>query len=95
MPYDPKPINTSHITLPDELQKLIEFLAENTHDTWARQRISEGWTYGPERNDTTKTHPDLVPYHDLPETEKQYDRNTAIEALKFIISLGYEITGPV
>ena len=92
MTYDPKPIDTAHITLPDDLQGLIELLAENTHDTWARQRISEGWMYGPERDDRAKTNPDLVPYRDLPDSEKEYDRNTAAETLKVIISMGYKIS---
>jgi hypothetical protein len=95
MPYEPKPIDTSRTTLPDDLQGMIELLAENTHDTWASRRIAEGWTWGPERDDETKTHPDLVPYWDLPESEKEYDRNTAAETLKVIISLGYRIVRSV
>jgi ryanodine receptor 2 len=89
--YQPKPINTTAVRLPDYLIELTEKLAENNHDHWAQKRIDEGWTYGPNRDDTKKTHPDLVPYAELPESEKDYDRITAMEALKTIIALGFKI----
>ena len=85
------PISTEGFALPPELDDLIEQLAENSHDHWARQRIGEGWTYGPERDDILKTHPDLVPYADVPENEKEYDRTSVIETLKVILTLGYQI----
>jgi len=91
MTYQPNPIETSNITLPKELEDLLEHLAENTHDNWAMQRLKGGWTYGPERNDAEKKHPCLVPYTDLPESEKEYDRVTAIQTLKAITVLGYTI----
>jgi len=89
--YDPKPIDTSDVVLPEELLSLTEKIAENVHDVWAEGRISEGWTYGAEQDTEKKTTPLLVPYNKLPESEKDYDRNTALETLKFIVSLGYEI----
>jgi len=91
MSYQPKPIDTSGVTLPEELRNLKERLAENAHDIWARQRMSEGWTYGPARDDAAKKHPDLVPYSELPESEKEYDRKAAMETLKAIAALGYEM----
>lgn len=91
MEYKPDPIDTSHIVLPEDLVALLERLAENTHDIWAKQRMAEGWKYGPARDDRKKEHPDLVPYSILPEGEKEYDRRTAMEALKVIYALGYEI----
>lgn len=89
--YVPAPISTRGITLPVELDTLIEKLAENNHDHWARQRIEDGWTYGSRRDDDLKTHPDLVPYADVPESEKEYDRISVVETLKVILSLGYQI----
>jgi len=89
--YNPKPLNTSKVKLSADLLELTELLAKNTHDIWAVQRFAEGWKYGTERNDERKEHPCLVPYEDLPESEKEYDRNTAIETLKVIIQLGYKI----
>ena len=94
MPYHPKSIPTDDVVLLPDLQKLTELLAENTHDLWAAQRMAEGWRYGPERNDIDKLNPCLVPYADLPESEKEYDRITAMGALKTIIKLGYRIVPP-
>lgn len=91
MSYNPKPIDTSKVTLKEEILKLTELLAENAHDIWARQRMSEGWIYGPKRDDATKRHPDLVPYGELPDSEKEYDRKAAMETLKAIIALGYKV----
>lgn len=92
MNYTPNPINTDHVVLNEELLQLVEKLAENVHDVWAASRIAEGWTYGPVRDDATKQTPCLVPYDRLPESEKDYDRNTAMGTLKLILSLGFEIT---
>jgi hypothetical protein len=89
--YEPKLIDTSRVRLTEQILDLAELLAENTHNLWAKQRMAEGWRHGPERNDTTKEHPSLVPYRDLPDSEKEYDRITAMEALKAIITLGYRI----
>ena len=91
MLYDPKPIDTGKIELPPEIVKLTEALAENSHENWAVGRIKEGWKYGPQRDDNQKTHPLLVAYSELPDSEKQYDRNSAMETLKVIYSLGYKI----
>ncbi|MBO5805212.1 MAG: Ryanodine receptor Ryr [Bacteroidales bacterium] len=90
--YVPKPLDCSEIELPRSLKQLTEEIAENVHEVWAQGRIDEGWKYGPERNDDKKEHPCLVPYNKLPETEKEYDRNTAIGTLKLIMKLGYKIT---
>lgn len=91
MTYTPTPIDTTGVTLSKDLMELRERLAENAHDHWAMQRMSEGWQLGPVRDDSKKEHPDLVPYRDLPESEKTYDRNAAIETLRAIIALGYRI----
>lgn len=89
--YTPKPIETASITLPKELEELTEKLAENAHDHWAVGRMAAGWSYGPARDDEKKLHPDLVPYDELAESEKEYDRNSAMETLKAVLALGYEI----
>lgn len=89
--YIPAPINTDEIILSEELIALIELIAANVHDVWAAGRIKEGWCYGETKNAEKKTTPCLVPYNELPESEKEYDRNTAIETLKLITKLGYEI----
>jgi len=89
--YNPKPLDTSKIELSNDLLELTELLAKNTHEVWATQRFAEGWKYGTERNDIEKLHPCLVAYEDLPESEKEYDRNTAMETLKAIVKLGFKI----
>jgi hypothetical protein len=90
--YSPQPLDTSDVLLPDTLFTLLERLAENTHDVWAAQRIKEGWEYGPMRDDANKKHPCLVPYADLPESEKEYDRKTSAETIKAVMALGYVIS---
>lgn len=89
--YKPAPADTSHIELPEELNTLVEDMAKNVHEVWSAGRIREGWTYGPVRDDTKKTHPCLVPYEELPESEKDYDRATSQETLKFILKSGFSI----
>ena len=89
--YKPIPVDTSDVVLPDELLALTERIAANVHDVWAVSRQQEGWTYGEVRDSVAKTTPCLVPYDDLPESEKEYDRNTAIETLRLIVKLGYSI----
>lgn len=91
MTYLPKPIQTEDIPLGDDILALSELLARNAHDVWARERMKQGWVYGPVRDDGKKEHPCLLPYEALPESEKEYDRKTAMETLKVIVSLGYEI----
>lgn len=90
--YKPAPINTTGIELSDDLKQLAELLAKNVHDVWAKSRISQGWKYGDKRDDDKRTHPCLVPYEELPEVEKDYDRNTSIETLKLILKLGFKIS---
>jgi len=94
MDYQPHPIDTSTVTLPPALQALSERLAENAHELWAAQRIKEGWTYGPQRDDTKKQHPCLVPYAALPESEREFDRITCLSGIKVILQLGYHILPP-
>jgi hypothetical protein len=89
--YEPKPIDVSHVTLSEGVLRLEEVLARNAHDVWALQRMREGWRYGLQRNDVRKEHPSLVPYEELPESERTYDRNAVMETLKAIAALGYRI----
>lgn len=89
--YIPQPIDTTDVKLPEELGLLVEKMSKNVHEVWAETRINQGWKFGEQRNDELKTHPCLVPYEELPEEEKEYDRNTAIGTLKLIIKLGFNI----
>lgn len=90
--YTPHPVDTSDIQLPEELTPLLEAMAKNVHETWAQERIRQGWSYGPQRDDAQRHHPCLVAYEELPEAEKDFDRNTSVETLKLILKLGFRIT---
>lgn len=87
--YMPQPADTEGIVLPEELELLTEQMARNVHAVWAETRMAQGWKYGPERDDHKKLHPCLVPYDELPEAERTYDRNTSISTLKFILKQGF------
>jgi len=89
--YIPQPIDTSDVKLPEDLELLVEQMSKNVHEVWAETRINQGWTFGEKRNDDLKTHPCLIPYEELPEEEKEYDRNTSIGTLKLILKLGFKI----
>lgn len=89
--YIPNPIDLSDVTLDADFTKLQESIAENAHEVWAKQRLSQGWTYGPKRDDVLKQTPDMVPYNELTEEEKEYDRTTSQKTLKLIMKLGFKI----
>lgn len=89
--YTPNPIDTSSVELPREVMELAELMAQNVHEVWAQTRIEQGWTYGTTRNDELKQHPCIVPYDELPESEKEYDRHTAIETLKTLTAMGWKL----
>lgn len=90
--YEPHPLDTSDIQLPEDLSVLVEQMAKNVHEVWAETRMRQGWTYGEQRDDEKKHHPCLVAYEELSEEEKVYDRNTSISTLKLILKLGFKIS---
>ena len=89
--YIPEPMKGPSVDLPESLIQLSERIAENVHELWAKARMDEGWTYGEKRDDIHKKHPCLVPYDELPEEEKEYDRNTAMNTIKMVKKLGFRI----
>ena len=89
--YTPRPIDVSDVELTDDILAIREAIAENAHDVWAQERMNTGWTYGPERNDKKKETPDLIPYSQLPEGEKEFDRIMALSTIKLMKKLGYDI----
>ena len=89
--YEPHPLNLDDVSIEPELLKLREAIAENAHEVWAKTRKDQGWTYGPERDDIKKLHPDLLPYNLLPESEKEFDREMAINTIKLVKKLGWEL----
>lgn len=89
--YTPRPIDVSDVELNEDILSIREAIAENAHDVWAEQRLKTGWTYGSEQNDQKKETPDLVPYSQLPEGEKEFDRIMALSTIKLMKKLGYDI----
>ena len=89
--YEPHPVKLSDVIIDEDLDELQEAIAENAHEVWAEARIKEGWTYGRERDDARKKHPDLIPYSALPDSEKVYDRLMAYNTIKLVKKLGFDI----
>ena len=89
--YEPSPIGLDDVELSEDLSELQEAIAENAHEIWAKNRRDQGWSYGSERNDQKKETPDMIPYCNLPESEKLYDREMAMQTLKLVKKLGFEI----
>ena len=89
--YTPNPMKVDISSLPSELLPLVEQIAREVHERWAKERIADGWKYGEVRDDAAKTTPCLVPYEELPEVEKEYDRKTALQTIGTVLSLGYTI----
>ena len=90
--YRPEPVDTSDVIVPEELMGLVEEMSRNVHEVWAKSRMDQGWSWGPQRDDELKTHPDLVPYDELTEEEKDYDRDTSMQTIKLILKLGFKIS---
>ena len=92
--YIPNPADLSDVILPEGLVRLTETIARNTHEVWSKKRMDEGWRYGSFRSEARKLHPNLIPYECLPEADKEYDRATALNAIKLLVKLGYSIESP-
>ena len=90
--YTPEPVDTEGVVVPEELMELVEEMSRNVHEVWSKSRMEQGWTWGEKRDDELKTHPDLVPYDELTEEEKQYDRDTSMQTIKLILKLGFKIS---
>ena len=89
--YHPNPVDASDVSFSPEFDEILEIIAKNVHDTWAQQRIKEGWRWGLNKDDREKTTPLLVPYEELQEEEREYDRITARQTIKQLLMHGYRI----
>lgn len=90
--YTPNSADPKGVELSTELLPLVEEMAKNVHEVWAQNRINDGWTYGPIRDDAKLQHTCLVAYEDLPYSERENDRATSQETLKLILKLGFSIS---
>ena len=52
----------------------IETMSMVEHIRWSWDKRLNGWTYDNVKDETNKTHPGLIPYNDLPDSEKEKDR---------------------
>ena len=89
--YIPSPTDTSGVELSPELLAIAEELAEHVHEIWADARYRQGWRYGTERNDELRTTPCMAPYSELPEEERDYDRATSLETIRFLVLKGFTV----
>jgi hypothetical protein len=92
MSNEEEPLDASRVQLRPELLELTELLARHVHETWVRMRLDEGWTFGPKRDDDRREHPSLIPYAELPDIEKEIDRQVTLATLKAMIALGFDIS---
>lgn len=89
--YIAKPVDLSEVNLPDEVLELTEYIAENAHEEWSKQRLEEGWVYGPQTDKEHLISADLIPYCELLDKEKQYDRKMAMDTFRLLYKMGYVI----
>jgi len=90
----PEPRDLSDVHLPPALDELVESLAAHVHAVWAQARWRDGWRYGEQKDAGKKLTPCMLPYEELPETEKSYDRQTALGTLRFLLSEGWTLAAP-
>jgi hypothetical protein len=90
--YVPNPKLVPIENLPMHIKDELEKMAENVHETWAYQKMAEGWTFGEAYDLMAKKHPSLKPYAELDESQKNYDRNTALATLSFLMNEGIVIS---
>ncbi|XP_054861875.1 ryanodine receptor 3-like isoform X4 [Amphiprion ocellaris] len=89
--YKPSPLDLSDIKLTPGQELLVDKLAENAHNVWAKDRIKQGWTYGIQQDLKSKRNPRLVPYALLDERTKKSNRDSLREAIRTLIGYGYNI----
>ncbi|XP_034937910.1 ryanodine receptor isoform X2 [Chelonus insularis] len=92
--YKPAPLDLSAITLTPKMEELVDQLAENTHNLWAKERISQGWTYGLNEDSEMRRSPHLVPYPKVDEAIKKANRDTASETVRTLLVYGYMLEPP-
>ncbi|XP_062134846.1 ryanodine receptor isoform X8 [Drosophila sulfurigaster albostrigata] len=92
--YKPAPLDLSAVTLTPKLEELVDQLAENTHNLWARERIQQGWTYGLNEDSENHRSPHLVPYSKVDEAIKKANRDTASETVRTLLVYGYVLDPP-
>ncbi|XP_075893569.1 ryanodine receptor 3 isoform X4 [Nelusetta ayraudi] len=89
--FDPRPINTANISLPEKLEYIATKYAEHSHDKWSSEKVSAGWKHGDSVDEQVKCHPLLKPYKALSEKERETYRWPVRESLKSMLAMGWNI----
>ncbi|XP_072545007.1 ryanodine receptor 2 [Salminus brasiliensis] len=89
--FTPTPVDTSQVVLPPQLELIRECLAENLHELWLLDKIEQGWTHGPVRDDSKKVHPGLVEFSKLPDQERHGNLQAAENTIRTLLALGAHI----
>ncbi|KAM8832098.1 ryanodine receptor 3 isoform 4-T4 [Spinachia spinachia] len=89
--FDPKPVNTANISLPEKLEYIANKYAEHSHDKWSSEKASAGWKHGDSLDERAKTHPLLKPYKALSDKERETYRWPVRESLKSMLAMGWNI----
>ncbi|XP_065491147.1 ryanodine receptor 3 isoform X3 [Caloenas nicobarica] len=89
--FDPKPVNTANLVLPEKLEYIVSKYAEHSHDKWAFDKTNSGWKYGVSLDENMKTHPLIRPFKTLTEKEKEIYRWPARESLKTMLAMGWSL----
>lgn len=92
--YKPAPLDLSAINLTPKLEELVDQLAENTHNLWAKERIQQAWTYGLNEDPDMFRSPHLVPYIKVDDAIKKANRDTASETVRTLLVYGYVLDPP-
>ncbi|XP_018522000.1 ryanodine receptor 2 isoform X6 [Lates calcarifer] len=92
--YKPAPLDLSHIKLTSTQEAMVDKLAENAHNVWARDRIHQGWTYGIQQDVKNRRNPRLVPYTLLDERTKKSNKDSLREAVRTLLGYGYNLEAP-
>lgn len=75
----------------DIYENLSINMAKRMHNKWLNERITNGWVYGEERSDTSKTHPLIKPWDMLSEYEKTIDYDLPKEFIDLLSEYGYTV----
>uniref|UniRef100_A0A8C0F5J6 Ryanodine receptor 3 n=1 Tax=Bubo bubo TaxID=30461 RepID=A0A8C0F5J6_BUBBB len=89
--FDPKPVSTANLVLPEKLEYIVSKYAEHSHDKWAFDKTNSGWKYGVSLDENMKTHPLIRPFKTLTEKEKEIYRWPARESLKTMLAMGWSL----
>lgn len=92
--YKPAPLDLGAIILTPRMEELVDQLAENTHNLWAKERIQQGWTYGLNEDPDLHRSPHLVPYSKVDDAIKKANRDTASETVRTLLVYGYNLDPP-